>query len=116
VDNWEIEIGSDLESMEFYTEMKVKDSPMYHADPNYRNEGPWQDWTNISFGRDEQGVFQMVPSRILFFYVHHFVDGMETRAMKSELLCRHAITKWAAIVLGGNVWTRHTGAAAGSYP
>jgi hypothetical protein len=23
---------------------------------------------------------------------------METRAMKSELLCRHAITKWVAIV------------------
>ncbi len=47
---------------------------MYHAHLNYCNEGPWQDWANISFGQDEQGVFQMVPSRILFFYIHHFVD------------------------------------------
>jgi hypothetical protein len=41
---------------------------------------------------------------------------METRAMKSELLCRYAITKWVAIVQGGCVWKRHTCAAAGSYP
>jgi hypothetical protein len=73
-DNWEIEIGSDRDSIECYTEMKVKEGPMYRAHPNYRNEGPWQDWANISFGRDEQGVFQMVPSRILLFYIHHFVD------------------------------------------
>ncbi len=39
---------------------------------------------------------------------------METRAMKSELLCRHAITKWVVIMQGGNVWKRHTCAAAGS--
>jgi hypothetical protein len=50
VDNWEIEIGSDRESIECYTEMKVKEGPMYHAHPNYRNEGPWQDWANVSFG------------------------------------------------------------------
>jgi hypothetical protein len=74
VDNWEIEIGSDQESIECYTEMKVKEGPMYHAHPSYRNEGLWQDWANVSFGRDEQGVFRMVPSRILFFYIHHFVD------------------------------------------
>jgi hypothetical protein len=41
---------------------------------------------------------------------------METRTTKSEVLCRHAITKWAAIMLGGNIWMRHTCAAAGSYP
>jgi hypothetical protein len=28
---------------------------------------------------------------------------MESRAMKSELLCRHAITKWVAIKLGGYI-------------
>jgi hypothetical protein len=73
-DNWEIEIGSDLDSIECYTEMKVKEGPTYHAHPNYWNEGPWQDWANLSFGQDEQGVFRMVPSRILLFYIHHFVD------------------------------------------
>jgi hypothetical protein len=41
---------------------------------------------------------------------------METRAMKSELLCRHTITKWVAITQGSIVWKRHTCAAAGSYP
>jgi hypothetical protein len=39
-DNWEIEIGSDRDSIECYTEMKVKEGPMYHAHPNYCNEGP----------------------------------------------------------------------------
>jgi hypothetical protein len=73
-DNWDIEIGSDQDSIKCYTEMKVKEGPMYHAHPNYCNEGPWQDWANVSFGQDEQGVFQMVPSRILMFYIHHFVD------------------------------------------
>jgi hypothetical protein len=56
-DNWEIEIGSDRDSIECYTEMKVKEGPTYCAHLNYRNEGPWQDWANVSFGRDEQGVF-----------------------------------------------------------
>jgi hypothetical protein len=41
---------------------------------------------------------------------------MESIAMKSELLSRHAITKWVAIALGGYVWKRHTYAATGSYP
>jgi hypothetical protein len=54
--------------------MKVKDGPTYRAHPNYWNEGPWQDWANVSFGQDEQGVFRTVPSRILLFYIHHFVD------------------------------------------
>jgi hypothetical protein len=41
---------------------------------------------------------------------------METRAMKLELLCRHAITKWVAITQGSYEWKRHTCAAVGSYP
>jgi hypothetical protein len=56
-ENWEIEIGSDQESIKCYMEMKVKEGPMYCAHPNYHNEGPWQDWANVSFGQDEQGVF-----------------------------------------------------------
>jgi hypothetical protein len=40
---------------------------------------------------------------------------MESREMKSEPWCRHVITKWGAIALGGYVWKRHTHAAAGSY-
>jgi hypothetical protein len=49
-DNWEIEIGSDRESIKCYMEMKVKEGPTYCAHPNYCNEGPWQDWVNVSFG------------------------------------------------------------------
>jgi hypothetical protein len=73
-DNWETEIGSDWQSIKCYMEMKVKDSPTYHAHPNYCNEGPWQDWANVAFGWDEQGSFWTVPSRILLFYIHNFVD------------------------------------------
>jgi hypothetical protein len=42
-DNWKKEIGSDQDSIKCYTKMIVKEGPMYHAHPNYRNEGPWQD-------------------------------------------------------------------------
>jgi hypothetical protein len=49
VDNWEIVIESDQESIEYYTEMKVREGPTYHAHSNYCNEGPWQDWANVSF-------------------------------------------------------------------
>jgi hypothetical protein len=59
VDNWETEIGTDQQSIECYTEMKVKDGPMYHAHPTYCNEGPWQDWANVAFGRDEQGCSEL---------------------------------------------------------
>jgi hypothetical protein len=66
---------TEQESIECYTEMKFKEGPTYHAHQNYCcNEGPWQDWANVSFGQDEQGVFRTVPFRILFFYIHHFVD------------------------------------------
>jgi hypothetical protein len=41
---------------------------------------------------------------------------METRVMKSELICRHAITKCISIMQGSYIWKRHTCAAAGSYP
>jgi hypothetical protein len=73
-DNWKIEIGSVQDSIKCYMEMKVKEGPMYRAHPNYCNEGPWQDWASESFGQDEQGVFQMVPSRILLFQIYHFID------------------------------------------
>jgi hypothetical protein len=67
-------------------EMKVKEGPMYCAHPNYCDEGLWQDWANVSFGQDEQGVFRMVPSRILFFYVHHFVDDNGDQSNESRAL------------------------------
>ena len=73
-DNWENEIGIDRDSIDCYTEMKVKDGPTYRSHPNYRNEGPWQDWANVSFGEDEHNQVRMVPSRILLFYTHSFSD------------------------------------------
>jgi hypothetical protein len=74
-DNWEIEIGGDQESIECYMEMKVKEGSTYHAHLNYHSEVSGKIvLMAVSFGRDEQGVFQIVPSRILFFYIHHFVD------------------------------------------
>jgi hypothetical protein len=73
-DNWDIEIGSDQDSIECYMEMKVKEGPTYCAHPNYCNEVPWQDWANVSFVHNQQGVFWMVPSRILLFYIYHLVD------------------------------------------
>jgi hypothetical protein len=74
-DNWEIEIGSDRDSIECYTEMKVKEGwrIVLIQIITMRVRGKIG-WANVSFGQDEQGVFQMVPSRILLFYIHHFVD------------------------------------------
>ena len=74
--NWDIEIGRNETSLHCYTEMHVKDGPRYRAHPNYQNEGPWQDWAMVSFGRnDEDGSLNKVPSRILLFYVHQSVDA-----------------------------------------
>jgi hypothetical protein len=117
-DNWEIEIGSDRHSIECYTEMKVKEGPTYRAHPNYRNEGPWQDWANVSFGQNEQGVFQMVPSRILLFYIHHFVDDNgehsdEIRALVQT--CDYQVGSDCTRRLRMEE-THLTYAAAGSYP
>jgi hypothetical protein len=114
-DNWEIEIGSDWESIECYTEMKVKEGQMYCAHPNYCNEGQWQDWATVSFGQDEQGAFQMVPSRILFFYIHHFVD--DNGDLSNEI---RALVQTCNYQVGSNrassyIWKRHTCAAAGCY-
>jgi hypothetical protein len=97
-------------------EMKVKEGPTYCALPNYRNEGPWQDWPNMSFTQDEQGVFQTVPSRILFFYIHHFLDDNGDQSNEIRVLVQTCDYQVVAIVLGGYVWKRHTCAAAGSYP
>jgi hypothetical protein len=56
---------------------------MYCAHPNYCNEGPWQDWANVSFRRDENGLLQTVPSRILLLYNHHFSN--DNGGQKSEI-------------------------------
>ncbi len=50
------------------------------------------------------------------FIIITILMTMEARRVKSEPLCRHASTKWAMNVLGGNAWMRHTCAASGSYP
>jgi hypothetical protein len=114
--NWEIEISRDQESIKCYTKMKVKEGLTYHAHPNYRNEGLWQDWANVSFWRDEEGLFQMFPFRILFFYIHHFDDNNGDQSNEIR-----ALVQTCDYQVGGvhTRWLRmeetHC-AAAGSYP
>jgi hypothetical protein len=116
-DNWEIEIGSDQDSIQCYMEMKVKEGPTYHAHLNYCNKGPWQDWANVSFpGKMSKVCSEWFHPEYCYSISITLLMTMESRAMKSELLCRHAITKWVAITPGSYVWKRHTYAAAGSYP
>jgi hypothetical protein len=111
---WEIDIGSDQDSIECYMEMKVKEGPTYHAHPNY--------WVHGKIGLTYHlGKMSKVCSE--WFHPEYccsisitLLMTMDSIAMKSELLCRHAITKWVGIGLGGYVWKRHTYAAAVSYP
>jgi hypothetical protein len=110
-DKWKIEIGSNQESIDCYTEMKVKDSSTYHAHPNYCNEGPWQDWANISFGRDEHGLLQMVSSRILLFYNHHFSNdngGQKSKIQALVQICKYQVglVQLMAVINEGWIITR----------
>jgi hypothetical protein len=73
-------------------EMKVKDGPMYHAHPNYCNEGPWQDSANHSGEMSTVCSKRFHPEYCSSISITLLMT-METRSMKSELLCRHAVTR-----------------------
>jgi hypothetical protein len=75
--NWETEIGKHYTTLDCYTEMKnVNNGTLYHVNLNYCNGGPWQDWAMVSFGNDSLGMPKKVPSQLLVFYEHHFMDGL----------------------------------------
>jgi hypothetical protein len=114
-DNWETEIGSDQESTKCYTEMKVKEGPMYHAHPNYYNRVRGKIGLTCHLGKMSKVCSKRFHPEYCSSIFITLLMTIETRAMKSELLCRHVITntKWAVIALGGYVWKRHTCAAAG---
>ena len=98
--NWENEIGIGRESIDCYTEMKVKGGPTYRAHPNYCNNGPWQDWANVTFGNDQHGTVRIVPSRVLLFYIHYYSDddGCQNSEIKALVqTCQYRV---------GNVETR----------
>jgi hypothetical protein len=109
-DNWDIEIGSDQDSIECYMAQRImliqiitmmvrgKIGLTYHLGKMSKVCSKW-----------------FHPEYCCSISITLLMT-MESIAMKSELLCRHVITKWVVITLGGYVWKRHTYAAAASYP
>jgi hypothetical protein len=110
VDNWEIEIGSDQESIICYMEMKVKEGHIIEM----RVHG--KIGLLYHFGEMSKVCSEWFHPEYCCSISITLLMTMESIAMKSELLCRHVITKWVAIMQGGYIWKRHTCAATGNYP
>ena len=62
-----LEIEVELEVIELYNEVILRDGSYVRASPNYRGEGPWFDFANIQW-EDETGETYSLPARCLAFY------------------------------------------------
>jgi hypothetical protein len=115
-DNWEIEIGSDQDSIECYTEMKSRRARRIVLIQIIGMRVRGKIGLTYHLGKMSKVCSKWFHPEYCCSISITLLMTMESIAMKSELLCRHAITKWVAIALGGYVWKRHTYGAAGSYP
>jgi hypothetical protein len=62
-----LEIETDLDKLEIYNEVILRDGSYVRASPNYRGEGPWFDFANIQW-EDDQGEPYFLPAKCLAFY------------------------------------------------
>ena len=62
-----LEIEVELDVLELYNEVVLRDGSYVRASPNYRGEGPWFDYANIHW-EDEMGETYSLPARCLAFY------------------------------------------------
>lgn len=62
-----LEVETDLEVIEIYNEVVLRDGSYVRAYPNYRGEGPWFDFVNIQW-EDENGEPYFLPAQCLAFY------------------------------------------------
>jgi len=62
-----LEIETDMDTLEIYNEVILRDGSYVRAFPNYRGEGPWFDFANIQW-EDDRGEAYFLPARCLAFY------------------------------------------------
>jgi hypothetical protein len=62
-----LEVELELQVLELYNEVILRDGCYVRASPNYRGEGPWFDFANIHW-EDEMGETYTLPARCLAFY------------------------------------------------
>ena len=62
-----LDIEVDLEVLELYNEVILRDGSYMRANPNYRGEGPWFDFANIQWVNDTGGAY-LLPAQCLAFY------------------------------------------------
>lgn len=62
-----LEVETDIEIIELYNEVILRDGSYVRAYPNYRGEGPWFDFVNIQW-EDEMGEPYFLPAQCLAFY------------------------------------------------
>ena len=60
-------IETDVDTLEVYNEVILRDGSYVRACPNYRGEGPWFDFVNIQWEND-MGEPYLLPARCLAFY------------------------------------------------
>jgi len=62
-----LEIETDVNILDLYNEVVLRDGSYVRASPNYRGEGPWFDFVNIQW-EDDNGEPYFLPARCLAFY------------------------------------------------
>jgi len=62
-----LDLEADMDIIELYTEVVLRDGSYVRACPNYRGEGPWFDFGNVQW-EDETGETYFLPGKILAFY------------------------------------------------
>jgi hypothetical protein len=62
-----LDLESELEVLELYNEVILRDGSYVRASPNYRGDGPWFDFANIQWEDDNAGSY-LLPAKCVLFY------------------------------------------------
>ena len=62
-----LELEAEIDTIELYNEVILRDGSYVRASPNHRGEGPWFDFSNVQW-EDEMGGTYYLPGLCLAFY------------------------------------------------
>ena len=90
-----LEMESDVDKLELYNEVILRDGSYIRASPNYRGEGPWYDFANIQW-EDDVGEAYFLPAQCLAFYKRNdecmvLVQSVDIKSDGKVAGCRNSI-------------------------
>ena len=83
-----LEVEPDLQEIQVFNEVILRDGSYVRAFPNYRGEGPWYDFANIQW-EDESGAPYFLPAQCLAFYKRN--DECMALILYSRLIWRRQV-------------------------